>query len=209
MGTPLKLFICDYDNTIFPTVVYNGLGTAMDKRDAFVKATGELDELISHLFVAVHAAGYLPVIVTNAEYGWVDMTLAIYYPKLIQTIISYHIQVLSAQSLHSARFPDDVVQWKSLAFRDVINKEIFRTDGVTSVSVIVLGDSEVEIDAVKSLRIPQALCLPISVCMVKFIERPSCELLKRELEYFLANFGSLSQLGGLIDITLSPTRLGV
>jgi hypothetical protein len=87
-------------------------------------------------------------IITNSQPGWVECTAKMFYPVLMDTVISKGlVKVISARGMYERVFPDDVRMWKICAFEYILMN--YNTDLVTN--VVSVGDSFMEIEAGKLL----------------------------------------------------------
>lgn len=77
-------------------------------------------------------------IITNAEQGWVQQSAAKWLPKLVPLL--ERVKVLSARSTYEPICGTNPLQWKWLAFKDVLSEyNVHDLHHVVSV-----GDSQVE-----------------------------------------------------------------
>jgi hypothetical protein len=125
------------------------------------------------------------IIVTNAKQGWVEYSSYYMMPR-VHSLIDLYIPIVSAQTLFEAEFPDNIEMWKQQAF-----KSLWEVDGLlckdthTLLNLMVVGDSEYEINAGKHFR---ANMLHGRKCLIKLIklkEEPSAIDLERQLETLL------------------------
>lgn len=134
-------------------------------------------------------------IITNAECGWVELSAQKFMPKV--GALLERIAVLSARSCYQNFFPDNPNQWKATAFTDKICATFSKE---SEVNLISFGDSECERNALLSVG---RVCTSARAKSIKFVERPSIEQLRRQLEMICNNFQFIVQHDGPLDLMLT------
>jgi len=88
------------------------------------------------------------IIITNGIESWVQNSAGRYLPGLLPTLNS--MMVLSARTMYEDRSPGDPFAWKKHAFRELLAERQDRVDlHENRLNLIVIGDSQAEIDAAK------------------------------------------------------------
>ena len=124
-------------------------------------------------------------IVTNGAPGWVELSSTKFYPKTAK--ILQKIKVISARGLCENKYPGDMRQWKTKAFKyaldslDNINKNL-------CTNIICFGDSIIELEASYNFKeyFPDSYLKTI-----KFKESPSHNELEKELKIINSQLDSI------------------
>jgi len=130
-------------------------------------------------------------IVTNAVQGWVEKSASMYMPALDDVLKQIHI--VSAQAIHGEQYPEEISVWKRNTFAEMQSR--WSTDMETS--VIVLGDSDYEINAARALA--HANCV---IKTVKFREKPSARELLLQLQVIEQKFECIASINQGLKIGL-------
>ena len=97
------------------------------------------------------------IIITNAKKGWVEYSSKILLPKVHQ-LITEHIPVKSARGEFEHRYQGQISEWKKAAFMSLWDvKGLIDKDAITN--LIVIGDSQNEIDAAKHFQKSNENCI--------------------------------------------------
>lgn len=141
------LFILDWDDTLFPTnwVVKNNINIMIpNSRDIYSVYFDHLDRVLSSFLIKLIKMGKV-IIVTNALTDWVNVSSEV-LPK------TYHflkkVQIVSARGTYKNK-SSQMMDWKIMAFRDIINKE-FNDNHI--MNIISIGDAEYEYQALIALN---------------------------------------------------------
>ena len=158
-------------------------------------------------------------IVTNAETGWVELSAQRFMPRVLPLLTK--CRVISARSTFEVAYPDQPNEWKIQAFRcaiadsfsparrrqlgfgdamEVETKENDKAGNAGFKNVLSCGDSIHERDAVH--RVAGAMPKTWSKS-VKFVERPTIEQLKRQVELVSSCFDYICGHGGDLDLMLT------
>lgn len=117
------------------------------------------------------------LIITNAQNYWVERTSKLLLPKLYQLVMQC-IPVISARSRFEAQFPGRIHEWKKAAFNS-----LFHLDGVLDqnsiINLIVIGDSQHEMEAGKTFQKQAKRCL---AKLIKLKDSPSALELLNQLK---------------------------
>jgi len=84
-------------------------------------------------------------IITNSVAGWVEHSATIWVPELLPLL--KQVQIVSARDTYEDEFPDDAGQWKLQAFLEVCRQLTSPIE-----NLVVIGDSDCEIDAAHALK---------------------------------------------------------
>ena len=111
----------------------------------------------------------------------------------VHSLINLYIPVISAQTLFEAEFPDTIEMWKQKAFLSLWDVEgLMSRDSHTLLNLMVVGDSEFEINAGKHFRANMMYGRKCLIKLVKLKEEPTALDLERQLETLLARFQEIS-----------------
>eukprot|EP00474_Spongospora_subterranea_P010531 CRZ10989.1 hypothetical protein [Spongospora subterranea] len=158
------VIVFDWDDTLLASTDLSCCGYRVDSNDHFpLQVQSELRALessVADLLQLAIDSGHV-FIVTNSEYGWVEMSAHRFLPAVVPLL--GHIQVISARSLYERQYPGLPAQWKMQAF--------FRlSEALKGRTVLSFGDSHVEREAVYAATSMQLNSKTVSV---KFVDRPS------------------------------------
>jgi len=190
--------IFDWDDTLLCTTFLNRLDQlealqAVDEaRLALVEQIGEVARVLLEEAMEVGQV----FIITNAEEGWVQHSAARWAPALLPTLEK--VTVVSARSRYERRYPDEVGQWKIMAFLDV-QKEL---RGRIVTNLISLGDSNFEVRAAHVLRREFKSSF---IKTIKFRENPTPEELLKQLELVKQQFQRIALTARCLKISLNKT----
>jgi|SRR3989339_104021 len=186
------LFLLDWDDTLFPTtwILKNGINLMIpNNRDRYIDYFNELDVALSSFLKTVLNLGKV-IIVTNALIDWIKIS-SIVLPKTY--ILLKNINVVSARGTYKNK-SNNIMDWKLMAFHDIINKE-FKDNSI--MNIISVGDAEYEYQALISLQYKKK-GYPKCLKSIKFIKYPTHDTLIEQLEV-------LNRV--ITEITLSKTHL--
>ena len=181
-----NIFFFDWDDTLLCTSYLQPTGALLDndlnKKDKEV--ISNLDSLVYKLLLRTMNLGIV-FIVTNGAPGWVELSSTKFYPKTAK--ILQKIKVISARGLCENKYPGDMRQWKTKAFKyaldslDNINKNL-------CTNIICFGDSIIEIEASYNFKeyFPDSYLKTI-----KFKESPSHNELEKELKIINSQLDSI------------------
>lgn len=147
------------------------------------------------------------IIVTNGNKTWVEESAERYYPGLKPILAQ--LRVLSARSLYEPAYPHDPFAWKRMAFREILARR--QMEGLcpdpTSVNLVVIGDSVVEMEAAKAST--KVLAGHSLVKTLKFKEAPSAYELLGELRKVNLEIAKIVQLEHKLSRLIVPRILPV
>ena len=113
--------IFDWDDTLLPSSWLSVKGLRLDYPAQLPQDV--LDELTTHqesvcaVLTKAMQCGTV-VIITNAETGWVELSAQRFMPRVAPLLAS--ICVFSARSTFEPMFPDNPLQWKVAAFKQLV-----------------------------------------------------------------------------------------
>lgn len=215
--------IFDWDDTLLASSWLTSEGLRLDEPFEIPRhAVAQLQDLEEACLKLLHHAFGLGAvtIVTNAETGWVELSAQRFMPRVLPLLAK--CRVISARSTFEGAYPDQPNEWKIQAFRCAIadsfapgrrrrpsgspmEVETKEGHGGAKVgagfkNVLSFGDSIHERDAVH--RVAGAMPDTWSKS-VKFVERPTIEQLKRQVELVSSCFDYICGHGGDLDLMLT------
>lgn len=134
------VFVLDWNDTLLCSTFLNTRSMTTPLAPALKKNEGATEELLK--MALRHGPTF---IVTNAEKGWVDWCVALYFPALRPLLT--RVPVIYAKHEYGASCPDDMKQWKLRAFQAVRHQ----VDARRVNNFVAMGDSDLEIDAAHSM----------------------------------------------------------
>lgn len=225
--------IFDWDDTLLASSWLTCEGLRLDEplevpREAQAQLAS-LEESVIKLLTRAYKLGRV-TIVTNAETGWVELSAQRFMPRVVPLLSK--ARVISARSTFEAAYPDQPHEWKVQAFRTALDgtfgagcTRVVRMGGGDDVdmmeqenalmeqkvaaggaeqqpfkNVLSFGDSIHERDAVH--RVAGAMPKTWSKS-VKFVERPTIEQLKRQVDLVSSCFDYICSHGGDLDLMLT------
>lgn len=172
--------IFDWDDTLLPSSWLAAKGLRLDFPATLphdvVAELAEHEVSVCALLTKAMAHGTV-VIITNAETGWVELSAQRFLPTVVPVLEK--LTVVSARSTFEPSFPDNPYQWKVGAFKQQVTSSLAMTRSDLQKAVISFGDSVHERDALHKVVGGMQNTFTKSV---KFVERPSLEQLRREVE---------------------------
>jgi hypothetical protein len=204
-----NLIIFDWDDTLLASTFLSNEGYRLDNDCLLAPAVSaqlnQLERCVITLLILAKRFGQV-LIITNAEQGWVELSAQKFLPKVVPHLEG--VQVFSARTTFESQFPEAPTQWKLQAFSHLLAVQQQQQQQSTSASslstalknVISFGDSQAEREAVKAT----AGALEGSrTKSVKFVERPSIEQLRRQIELIINCFNYLIDHESDLDLMLT------
>jgi len=136
------------------------------------------------------------IIITNSESGWVDLSCQKFIPSILPLLS--RIKIISARSIFESIFSEPV-DWKIHAFSDEISA-VYSDKEIIRKNIISFGDSVQERIALFKVCHEHKCLNPKSI---KFVERPSLEQLKRQLDLVTGNFFEICKKKNSLDLMLT------
>lgn len=193
--------LSDYDDTILPSSFLSTNNLRLDE-PAVVPASVQkllltLEQSALKLLMRAKESGQV-IIITNAETGWVELSAKKFLPGLVPLLSE--LDVFSARSTYESMHPDSPANWKVEAFHHKITEAISHLDTHDYKNIISIGDSIHERHALH--RFTSTLS-NVSSKSLKFVERPSTEQLKRQLDLVESCFEEIVSHRGPLDLMLT------
>ena len=200
MAANKTLFILDWDDTLFPTnwVIKNAISlTNPMQLNTYANYFQELDRVLSKFLEKISRLGKV-IIVTNALPSWIE-TSSIVLPNTFR--ILKKIKVVSARKNYRDR-SSNMMDWKILAFRDIIDKE-FSDPAIAN--IISIGDAEYEYQALIALNDYHQRTKKM-LKSVKFVREPSHEILIDQLGVLNRAISKIWNTNGHLDLKIGMRR---
>lgn len=205
--------IFDWDDTLLSSswLAHNGL--RLDSPDVLPAEVAAqlavLEESVCNLLERALCCGTV-LIITNAEHGWVELSCLKFIPR-VQPLLK-RLKVLSARTTFEPFYPDSPSEWKLHAFFQEILATYSGRHPAASKNVLSFGDSVHERAAVH--KVTSVMGPTTRTKSVKFVERPTVEQLKRQVDLVASCFYVICRHPGCLDLMLtiqllaSPTGTG-
>lgn len=170
------LFILDWDDTLFPTnwVMKNGINLMMSNtRDQYIIYFQELDRVLSKFLRKATSLGKV-IIVTNALPDWINVS-SVVLPETYNLLKK--VKIVSAREIYRKK-SSNMMDWKMMAFRDIIDLEFKNT---SLMNIISVGDAEYEYQALIALN-DRYNGVVKYLKSVRFMKDPTHDILIDQLE---------------------------
>jgi len=193
--TSSNIIILDYDDTILASTWLSANNLSLNSTFEEVAHHAEelrvLEACAAKLLSKALELGDVHL-VTNAENGWIQLTVDKFLPALKPLLP--HIQVVSARSSYE-HHSSNPREWKVLAFHSLIEKDTAECKNIVS-----LGDSHHERQA---LHIVTSSLTNSFAKSIKFVERPTMDILRRQIELISSCIEYIINYEGDLDLMLS------
>lgn len=194
--------IFDWDDTLLSSSWLAQNGLRLDSPDVLpAEVTAQLsileDSVIALLDRALRCGPV--VIITNAETGWVELSCKKFIPR-VQAILP-RVKVISARSTFEALYPDSPSDWKVQAFYQEIVAAFSGSRGDSRKNVLSFGDSVHERAAIH--KVTGGMGPLTRTKSIKFVERPTVEQLKRQVDLVASCFDEICRHTGSLDLMLT------
>lgn len=194
--------IFDWDDTLLSSSWLASNSLRLDEPLVVpVEALELLDNLATSVIRLLTRASKLGtvIIITNAETGWVQLSCKKFMPKVLPFLA--HYRVLSARSTFESRFPESPADWKIQAFNQELNAMYVGKRPDSKRNIISFGDSIHEREAIRLVTTQYGSnCRTKSV---KFVERPTVEQLKRQVDLVASCIEEIVRHNGSLDLMLT------
>lgn len=208
--------VFDWDDTLLASSYLASKGYRLD---APLELTEDVAEQLSQLEQAVIALLQTAIksaptcIITNAETGWVQLSAAKFIPGVVPLLAQ--VTIISARSSYEDLYPENPQAWKLEAFMNQLKQRwpsgLLGGSGVKDQApapvlknVLSFGDSHVEREAVHVAARRFSMAQTKSV---KFVERPTLEQLRRQVELVASCFDFIASHRGDLDLMLTISML--
>ncbi|KAK8803872.1 hypothetical protein WA158_001566 [Blastocystis sp. Blastoise] len=191
------LTIFDWDDTLMPSTWL--VENVSDEKDLNGDVKKKLQNIEDYVYLVLSQIIQFStvVIITNSEEGWVEYCCENFFNRLKPLMDG--ISIVSARTIYQDSF-ESPFMWKQLCFKEVISDYISFLPSQCSYSIISIGDSEQEHEALNDCK---------NYCdnrtflkSIKFLENPSLYHLRRELHYLYNNFVTILENQCDLDVLL-------
>lgn len=194
--------IFDWDDTILPSSWLAQNGLRLDSPDALpadaIAQLHVLEDAVMLLLERALSCGVV-IIITNAETGWVEMSCKRFIPRVLPFL--HRVKVLSARSTFEMLYPDSPAHWKIQAFHQEITG-VFACQSVEGRrNIMSFGDSIHERAAIH--KVTAGMGPLTKTKSIKFVERPTVEQLKRQLDLVTSCFVDIWRHQQHLDLMLT------
>lgn len=202
------VIIFDWDDTLMASSWIDRMGLL--QTEAFEHLSAEIQsqfrDLEGYVERCLTAAAKLGrvLIITNAEYGWVEYSARRFMPRLIPLV--QNMAVVSARSSYEKFYPGAPLCWKAAAFAHEANQffgSLGERDDNVRREMISFGDSNEERTAVKIA----AGQLGAQSKSVKFVDLPTPEQLAKQVETVTGWLTWVVGHGSELDLMLKASDL--
>lgn len=192
---PTRVTIFDYDDTILPsswlTCIFS---TRESLSQDMLEKLEKVDQTASTLLYEAIKCSTV-IIVTNAEEGWVEYSSRMFLPSVFRLL--RFVTVRSARSRYATRFPQESGTWKKMTFSDELDP---LWDHSGSVSVLSIGDSLLERDAVFSY---EAANTGVIAKSIKMIDVPNPTQLSMQQQLICRSLQTMIASASKLDLKLT------
>lgn len=199
----LNIFYIDWDDTLFPTNVYNKINMYNEiKKDTFKYNLIILDEKLNVFLNNLNKYGKV-FIVTNANLLWIMKSLND-LPKTKKFIKSNNIQIISARDKYKNN--NSFFKWKILAFRDILNNIDLNSNNNEMINIISFGDAKYEYNGLLYLDVylkNKNLNSMYLLKSINFISKPSFEQILNQIDTLNKNISEIINSKNYIDLNFT------
>jgi hypothetical protein len=200
----LNIFYIDWDDTLFPTNVYNKINIYDEiKKDTFKYNLIILDNKINSFLNNLKNHGTI-FIVTNANLLWINKSLND-LPNTKKFIKTNNIQIISARDKYKNN--NNLFKWKILAFRDILNNINLNSNNDKVINIISFGDAKYEYNGLLYLDIylkNKNLNKMHLLKSINFISKPSFEQILNQIDTLNKNILEIINSKNYIDLNFTP-----
>lgn len=204
------LILLDWDDTLMPSTWLSQSGLRLDAGAPTETQRAELTAAARAAARTVQAAKRLGtvVVITNAEWGWVELSCKHFLPTLWPLL--ENIKIRSARSFFEQRGSLAPALWKRVAFQQelrtfcqncckIAKNSVARVASSRLRNVISLGDSVNERDALRYITKDSADCWGKSV---KLMEQPDMRVFAKEHRILCTVLRPIAKHPGTLDLSL-------
>lgn len=217
-GEPLKgddlplhhetAILFDWDDTLLGSTCLAGSGLRVDETCPLPHHIAEelalLEKVVISILKEASKLGHV-YLITNAETGWIELSAQRFLPRVLDALnntgTGHSVRVLSARSTYEDAHPDSPCEWKTQAFVNemITHDSRFRLNRNRTFNIVSIGDSINERTAAHA--IPRRL-QNTRIKTIKFVERPSLEQLRKQLDLLLRYLPGICHHSTSFDINL-------
>ncbi|CAI5705025.1 hypothetical protein KXD40_001713 [Peronospora effusa] len=222
--------VFDWDDTLCPSSWLHAHDLLPKYRGHQISVTPDQREVLNLISAHVarllqKAVAYGPVfVVTAAEYGWVEMSSALYLPDVQSVLALADVHIVSARSWYEQTFglDGDSATWKQEVMQ-LIARKCFAAAAAEETSVngnrsfrqasaprdayfnfLSVGDSMAERDA--CFAAVENVCRTFAKTL-KFVEHPTAEEVLQQVELTHDSFEQMCSWDNNLDLRLSRAQL--
>lgn len=199
---PDTVIIFDWDDTLLSSSWLAANGLRLDEPAVVpADALASLDALaasVCALLSAGMAAGTV-LVITNAETGWVELSARKFMPRVLPLLA--RLRVLSARSAFEGAYPDAPSEWKVHAFHQELSAAYAGAGAGRKRNVVSFGDSVHERAAIH--KCTAGMGGAVRTKSVKFVERPTVEQLRRQVDLVAGCLDEIVSHNGSLDLMLT------
>lgn len=202
LGYDDTTIIFDWDDTLLSSSWLAQNGLRLDEPVVVpAEAVAQLDVLQESVVQLINRATAYGtcIIITNAETGWVELSCKKFMPRVLPLLT--RIRVLSARSTFEALYPDSPSDWKVQAFHHEISKAYAGRRPEHKRNILSFGDSVHERAAIH--KVTANMGPATRTKSIKFVERPTVEQLKRQVDLVTNCFEEIARHNGCLDLMLT------
>jgi hypothetical protein len=194
--------IFDWDDTLLSSSWLAQNGLRLDEPAVVpLEAMAQLEVLQESVISLVQRAlvhGNV-IVITNAETGWVELSCKKFMPRVLPLLSKF--KVLSARSTFECLYPDSPSDWKVQAFYQEICAAYAGRRPEHRKNILSFGDSIHERAAIHKVTANMG---PLTrTKSIKFVERPTVEQLKRQVDLVTSCFEEICKHNGSLDLMLT------
>lgn len=211
--------VFDWDDTLCPSSWLHAHDLLPKYRGQQVEIAPEFRQILDLIAANVirllkKAVSYGPVfVVTAAEYGWVELSCALYMPSVQEVFDLADVHIVSARSWYEQTFGlgGDSSSWKHEVMQ-LIARKCFASAAMQYVAenpdcyfnFLSIGDSMAERDACHSAvdQVPYTFAKTL-----KFVEHPSSDEIVQQVELTHDSFEQMCGWGSNLDLRLTRAQL--
>ncbi|KAI9908236.1 hypothetical protein PsorP6_003724 [Peronosclerospora sorghi] len=229
-GRDRTVVVFDWDDTLCPSSWLHAQDLLPKYRGHQIPVTSDQGKVLNLISAHVarlllKAVAYGPVfVVTAAEYGWVEMSAALYLPDVQSVLALADVHIVSARSWYEQTFGlgGDSATWKQEVMQ-LIARKCFAAATVQDTSVhdagscreptasqddffnfLSIGDSMAERDA--CFAAVENVCRTFAKTL-KFVEHPNAEEVLQQVELTHDSFEQMCGWDNSLDLRLSRAQL--
>lgn len=210
---PRSVFLLDWDDTCCPTTYLEWYGIMADLDTRLEQHAPQVDialrmleQRVLTLLKSAIQLGTL-LIITNAGDGWVELSSSRFLPAVGDFLNTHYkdIKIISARARYIETYRQFPWRWKALTFSDVLQTILSeRKYKPHELHVVVLGDSPGDRYAAYDCSDTLSkMGMPVTLKIIKFLERPTMDQLCKELAVLLDHLNVMTRHGGSFEVSMS------
>lgn len=193
----LNVTIFDWDDTLLSSTWLSQLGLSLESEQIPAEIKEQLESLEKAVVALLTKALSIgPVyIITNAGFGWVEMSASKFLPSVSKLLPS--LSIISARALYEPYYPSAPMYWKRCTFQyelgllyNLVNDKVF--------NIISFGDSPSERFATNTLELDCQMFKKF----IQFRERLHPAQMTQAINYILSQIDDLVNKRENLDLLL-------